>query len=192
MDGTMITHGRLVRWLAKVPFGIGALLCLLAPHAALAQSASAEARVTVVRPLTLVKIDDMDFGAIAIGNSGGGQVTLNPASGECSTASSMGLQGQCQAASFAGYGAWLMRVRISVPQRDIVLEGPGEDMIVDALTLNTSPDLWTYQVRNRTASGLILRTDGVFEFRLGGRLNVAADQAPGRYSGEVVVNIEYQ
>ncbi|MXP11134.1 DUF4402 domain-containing protein [Pseudoblastomonas halimionae] len=168
------------------------MLCLFAPQAAQAQSASAEARVTVVRPLTLVKIDDMDFGAIAIGNSGGGQVTLNPATSECSTASSMGLQGQCRAASFAGYGAWLMRVRISVPQRDIVLEGPGDDIIVDALTLNTSPDLWTYRTRNRTASGLILTTDGVFEFRLGGRLNVAGDQAPGRYSGEVVVNIEYQ
>ena len=74
-------------------------------------------------------------------------------------------------------------------------------MIADAITLGASPDLVFLSAGNGSGNGNgiggapryeIMSDSGIFAFRLGGRLNVAAGQRPGQYTGTFPVTVQYQ
>jgi hypothetical protein len=166
--------------------------------AATAQVATAQGSATaaVVTPLTLVKVEDLNFGRIAAQPTAG-TVTVGVNGGGCTTTGAVVHQGACQYAEFAGMGVRRMRVRIQIPT-SVTITGPGgATMLVDTMTLGTQPDL-TFMGGNGNGLGNgnrryeINSPTGIFTFRVGGRLNVGANQAPGVYNGTFPVTVQYQ
>jgi hypothetical protein len=148
----------------------------------------------IVAPLTLVKSKDLDFGLIAPRPTAG-TVTLEPINQTCAVSGGLIHAGACQAAEFVGMGVRRMNVRISVPTT-VTLTGPGANMTVTNFTLATSPDL-AFIGGNGNGLGngnrryQIQPTNGIFDFRVGGRLNVGANQLGGRYTGTFTVTVQY-
>jgi hypothetical protein len=92
-------------------------------------------------------------------------------------------------------GARRMMVRFQMPTT-ITLTGPGQNMTVTNFTLDTTPDL-TFVGGNGNGLGngnrryRIEPSSGIFTFRVGGRLNVNANQAGGNYTGTFQVTVQY-
>lgn len=147
----------------------------------------------VVAPNTLIKVDDMDFAKVG-SRATAGSVVLNPATGLCTSPDAVIRSGTCQPAQFTGMGRRNFFVRIQYPTT-ITLAGPGQDMIVDTVTLNAAPDLALSLPGNGNGNGnrryLILSLSGIFSFKLGGTLRGNANQAPGVYSGDYTVTAVY-
>jgi len=172
----------------------------LASVPAAAQTAAGTAQAAIVEPLGLVKVQDLQFGRVAPG-TGSGTITVNANTGVCTASGGVKSAGGCGFAQFAGQGARRMTLRIQVPA-SISLIGPaGSTMIADAITLGASPDLVFLSAGNGSGNGNgiggapryeIMSDSGIFAFRLGGRLNVAAGQRPGQYTGTFPVTVQYQ
>jgi hypothetical protein len=148
----------------------------------------------VVTPLSLVKSKNLDFGRIAPRPTAG-TVTLDPVNQTCAVTGTIIHTGACQAAEFVGLGVRRMTVRISVPTT-VTITGPGAPMTITNLTLATSPDL-AFIGGNGNGVGAgnrryqIQPTNGIFDFRVGGRLNVGANQVGGKYTGTFNVTVQY-
>ncbi|MFV0644882.1 MAG: DUF4402 domain-containing protein [Sphingomonadaceae bacterium] len=166
------------------------LTCGLAAPARAQVETSGTARIVVIEPLSLVKMKDLDFGKIIV--DGAGTIVLTPAeTATCTASANLAHSGPCQPAVFAGLSSRGRFLTVRAVDSTITLTGPGDDMIVDNLTINGSPELtpflaWLFPNLYRNTSA-----DGAFEFRLGGRLNVGADQQPGVYSGTFNVRVDY-
>lgn len=159
-------------------------------------TATATSQAVIVAPLSLIKVQDLKFGRIAA-RSTTGTVTVNPNTGACTVTGPILETGGCQFAEFAGMGTKRMTIRIQIPTT-VTLTGPGAaTMVADTFTLGISPDL-TYigGVGNGIGQGnkrySINSNTGIFTFRVGGRLNVGANQAPGIYNGTFTVTTLYQ
>lgn len=173
---------------------VGALLLAfaggMAAPALADDSASADSKVIVLRPLSLVKDKDMDFGQILPGNARG-FVILAPEDGSVTSSGGIrALVGQTQAATFYGYGSYRQFLRLSVSANNYQLQRDGgtETMRLDRLIISSAPPT---QLTTNPRRFYINALDGFFSFALGGRLRVAANQRPGVYVGEVTVSIEY-
>ena len=179
----------------------GALLALstlvLAPAPALAQattdSATADTIVAIMAPGTLTKLADMDFGQIAQ-PSVAGNLTMSPNFPSCTPSAGIIHLGACQPASFAVQGRKNWRVRIrELSGGTIVLTGPGgATMTVTMLSLGTTdmtPDPGGGNPPGSFGRQRITSDSGLAEFRIGGRLNIAANQAAGSYSGTMTIQV---
>lgn len=186
--------------LAVAPIrGLRALACLLLagmlalPAAAqAAENGPNTASAILIKPLSIVKSEDMDFGTIIPGAAG--TVVLDPTiTPTCTVTGGVIRSGACQPAEFVGAGsvAQLVRVRIPPNARMTVSNGAGATMRVDNMTVNGSPDLLVVRLNQRTFRFLILHPSGIFYFRVGGTLNVGANQAYGTYTGTFDVDIQY-
>lgn len=172
-------------------------LSALVANPAQAQRATAQARAeaVVVTPLTLVKVQDLNFGRIAARPTAG-TVTVDVNTGACSKTGTIIIQGNCQFAEFAGMGARRMNVRFQLPTT-VTLTGPaGATMLMDTVTLGTVPGL-TFIGGNGNGLGngnrrySIDSATGIFTFRVAGRLNVGANQRAGVYTGTFNVTVQY-
>lgn len=166
------------------------------PLRAQAVTATGSAEAVVVSPLSLVANEALNFGLVAPGTAGG-TVTINPDTLACTTTGPIARAGVCQPAELTGMGARRMVVRISIPTTiTLTRVGGGATMTVDSLTLDTTPDL-LFIGGNGNGNGngnrryQIVPNDGIFDFRIGGRLNVGANQAGGVYNGTFVVTVQY-
>lgn len=165
-------------------------LLLLVPGVARAQTARATAQATIVEPLGLVKVQDLRFGRIAV--NAAGTVTVNADSGACTASGGIIATGGCGFGQFAGQGSRKLTVRIQIPTT-VTLAGPaGSTMVADTITLGATPDLAFLGMTGGTPRYQISSSNGIFTFRLGGRLNIAANQRPGQYSGTYSVTVQYQ
>ena len=163
------------------------------PGVALAQdTAAVDTRVGIIEPLTITKLSDLDFGDIV--PSTGGTVVLNPTiSPTCTVTGAVIQSGECQPASFGGFGGAGQRVRVRRPiNRTITLTGPGADMTVTDITINGNPDMTPVRSNPNWERFLIGSADGTFVFRVGGTLNVNPNQAPGVYTGTFDIRLDYQ
>jgi spore coat protein U-like protein len=169
-----------------------ALASLLAqPVAAQVVTASAGAQASIVEPLSLLKLQDLDFGRMAARPTAG-TVTVNPNTGACTVTGPILHTGGCQFAEFGGQGVRRMRVRIQLPAT-ITLTGPGgATMTANTLTLGLAPDLTQLPGSPGNPRYEIGSNSGIFTFRVGARLNVGANQAPGVYNGTFNVTVIYQ
>ena len=87
------------------------------------------------------------------------------------------------------FGSFNQRVDISISANTINLTGPGAPMQVKTWVIGSTPSalLTTAPLRFR-----IRGAGGVFRFLLGATLTVGANQAPGIYTGNYTVILEYQ
>jgi hypothetical protein len=174
--------------------GVAAIAALcLAPSAAHAQSATtADARANLMEPLSLTKLSDMDFGDLIVTTAGTVILSADPVTTCVATGGVIHTQ-ECQPATFSGFGAPNQRMRIRRPiGREITLTGPGADMTVTDLTIDGGATLNRVNSNPNWERFRINTFDGSFIFRVGGTLNVNANQVAGLYSGTFDIRIDYQ
>lgn len=164
------------------------LLPLLAALCACATSASAQTvlpdqdatgRAIVLRPLSLLKVEDLDFGWLTV--TAAGTAILNPVSGAViTTGGVVATGGDPLPAMFVGAASRNTPVKIRIPTRPVVItrQGGTETMTVFNWTLDGPADRKTGPER-------------AFAFRVGATLNVGANQADGLYTGTFDVEVQY-
>ena len=140
-----------------------------------------DGRALILVPLTLTKIEDLDFGAV-IPSGSAGTVTINAATG--ARTFSGGVTGVASDAGFRAYfggaGSPNQQVIVAIsPPTDLVSAG-GDLIPVMGLTLD-GPPMRTIDPIART-----------FFVGVGGTLQIAANQPEGEYSAEFWVTALYQ
>ena len=165
-----------LRWLAAT-----ALLTTV-PSQLLAASAvtNSSGEVMILRPMTLVKVRDLDFGGL-IASAAAGTATVNPLTGAVTTAGGVTpAAGATAAARFAGVRSLRGPVQIRIPQAPITVTRSGgtETMIVSDWTLD-----------GKTTR--IVGANEAFEFNVAATLYVGANQVPGTYVGSFSVTVNY-
>jgi hypothetical protein len=141
-------------------------------------------------PLSFVKETDLDFGVIIPGDTNG--TIFMDSTGAVATSGGIIVQGGTQQpARFWGYGEFNQRVLINIDANTYTLTrvGGSETMLYDQVTIDSQPPIIITTTPRRFR---IANPDGFFAFTIAGRLQVAADQAPGVYEGQFTVVLEYE
>lgn len=139
----------------------------------------ATADAVIILPLTVTKLDDMDFGYVSVTTAG--TAVLEPNAGTFSTTGGVvPVGGSPHCALFVGASKDSAVVNIKVPNKPSTLTRVGgtETMTVTNFTL---------QGQSKRA----LAKAASFTFRVGGTLNVAAAQVEGVYVGTFDVTVQY-
>jgi hypothetical protein len=158
------------------------LLPAPAPLLAAAPAAQADAGAIVLRPLSLLKKTNMDFGTLAT-SPVAGTATINAVTGAVTTTggvTALPIGTAPSAAAFVGAGSRNAPYQIRIPKVPVTLTRVGGTE--------------TMTVTNWTLDGPSNRKVGVnqaFEFHVGGQLIVAANQAGGTYVGTFDVTVHY-
>ena len=169
---------------ARVPAIAAALIALAAPaHAA---DMPGMTTATVVRPNSLVKTDDLDFGTIISGATGG-TVSVNALTGARTTSGGATAVGNdAQRAQFQGTGGILLITVSGSTSVTLARAGGG-----------ATPMTATLVRAARTRGGGIallgasLLQSGVQTYYIGGTLTVPANQPEGDYSGTFTLTVNY-
>ena len=183
--------------------GAALALTLCAPaQASEVASATGTTQAVVVAPATIVKVQDMSFGRI-VARPQPGTVTVSGATGACTVTGPILEVGTCRQAIFAGMGTKNMRARISLDSV-VNLTGPGQAMVLDQVFLSNDSTISFSGNPNANGQGIgltqgngnqrytITSPTGIFTLKIGGRLNVNANQLPGIYTGSITVTVQYQ
>ena len=138
-----------------------------------------QAQAALMRPLTLSKLADMDFGYLAVTTAG--TAVIDPVTNTMSvTGGVVRVGGTPHAARFAGATRSSAVVNIKIPNGTILLTRVGGTQ--------------TIQLNAFTLDGQSKRTmaqAGVFEFAVGATLRPVANQLEGVYVGTFDVTIQY-
>lgn len=158
-------------------------LALLAPAAARADPVAAPtappAQAALLRPLTLTKLNDMDFGNLGV--TANGTAVIDPVTDTMTTSGGViALGGTARAATFRGVAQGNAVVIIRVPNGGVSLTrvGGSETILLNAFTLDGQ-------------SKRAMAEAGVFDFKVGATLRPSAGQADGLYTGTFDVTIQY-
>lgn len=178
-------RGALSLLAAKLALGV-ALAAMLSPTAR-AETMAGDAQIAIVRPLSFIEVDHLDFGSIIPSNTAS-TVTLTPFGVRTSTGGAILVGNDHQSARFAGMGTVLQRGRIRITPNNILLTGPGPAMRVDNWTIDPQGTLLQL---GASPNYIIQPLNGVFWFRVGGRLSVGANQPAGLYSGTFNATLDY-
>ena len=143
---------------------------------------SATATATIVTPISIVKVDDMNFGNVAVSATTAGTVVMTPEGGTSTTGGVTlpATAGTVSAASFTVSGEGTYTYAITLPTTDYTIthSTDASTMIVDAFT--------------STPSGTGALTAGSQTLNVGATLNVDAGQSAGTYTNatgfDVTVN----
>jgi len=167
------------------PFAIvlaALLLALPSPLPAATPAAEADAGAIVLRPLSLLKKKDLNFGTLATSPTAG-TATLNPVTGVVTTTggvTALPLGTSPTPAVFVGAGSKNAPYQIRVPKNPITVTRVGGTE--------------TMTVTNWTLDGPTNRNVGAnraFQFNVGAQIAVAANQAGGTYIGTFDVTVHY-
>lgn len=155
-----------------------------------AQSTTGSAKTVVVSNLSFLNVESLEFGTFIAGQAGG-TVTVSPAGVRTSTGGVILVGGRVQPARFAGRGRRNRTVLISLDVTPTTLRRVGgtETMQLDQITIGSTP---TAVLTTNPQAFRITDPAGIFNFPLGGRLTVGANQAPGDYEGTFSVTLNYQ
>jgi hypothetical protein len=173
------------------------LVCAVVATPAAAQASgdsdadTATARVTVVTNNSFILVQDLHFGDILAGNTQQSFVRLQPnGTRTLLTGNAVLVNTNHQPARFAGRGRFDQVITIRVTQTPIFLTGPGAPMRVDRFEIGSTPS--TVILTTSPQSFTIGSASGIFNFPVGARLRVNANQAPGEYTGQFTVELDYQ
>jgi Domain of unknown function (DUF4402) len=144
-----------------------------------AATRAANGRARTLRPIALSNTRPLDFGTLITGATAG-TVTVNPRTdARTRTGGVTLLGGSPGAARFTATGTPAVNAFITVGTAPVLVRVSGtETMAVSNMTLNGA------RTRRIPASG-------VLDVRVGGRLNVAANQRDGLYSGSFNLTVDY-
>lgn len=155
---------------------------------ALAQSSaftSGTGSISVIRPLTLTRNADLQFGAVVRPSTGSGTVAVSAAGARTVTGGVIGLvSGNTpQAAQFTVDGEGGQSISVVIPASFTMANGS------DVLTVTTSNNL-TGSAGAQTLSNA-LGAAGSLVFRIGGTVPVASTATTGTYTGNLTVSAAY-
>ena len=178
------------RIFTKMLGGIAVATAFLPAVPAMAARKSAIAKVVVVSRLSFIAVEDLEFGSI-LPSASLGTVTVSPGNVRSKTGGVTLVGGLVQPSRFAGYGTVNQIVLVSLGTTTTTIKriGGTETMIVDTLTIGSTP---TAVLTTTPQSFRISSPTGIFNFPIGARLNVKANQVPGDYSGTFTVTLNYQ
>jgi len=165
----------------KKIFALVILLLGISAAASAQYTANATATATIVTPIGIVKVDDMNFGNVAV-TSVAGTVILAPNSTRTITGGVTlpVVTGTVTAASFTVTGTPGYTYSITLPSTDLIITnttgGGGETMIVNAFTSDPTP-----------TGTLGVGGDQVLD--VGATLNVEALQAAGVYVSAIPFDV---
>jgi hypothetical protein len=163
---------------------LAATFATATPALAQQASAQAEARGVVVQPLTLARVQDLDFGTV-VGSAAAGSVVIDAdtggrtvSGGVTAVPSFPGDRGLFQGAGTAGQTVVL---QLSAPSLLISQSNPLDTITVTSMTLDQG------NLLSRT-----IPAGGVFQVGVGGDFAIAANQAPALYSANFDLTADYQ
>lgn len=165
-------------WSVKTRYLALAIALLAAPGTALAATATTNATVVTIRPMTLVKTDDLDFGSL-IASGSAGTVVINASTDVRTTTGGVTVAGGTPAAArFTGTGVLNLAAFITLPS---------------SITLTRSGGTETMTVGSVTTNGGTTRLfiGSAIDVRVGGTLSVGANQVAGNYVGQFNVTVLY-
>jgi hypothetical protein len=142
-------------------------------------SAVAEARGTVIQPLTLTRTADLDFGTV-ISTNVAGNVVIDPDTGLRSVGGGVtGIASTFGRAEFTGLGTEGQTVSLTLdPPLGLV---SGANIInINSMSLDSGGPVRT------------IGAGGTFTVGVGGDFAIAIDQAPGLYTADFELTAEYQ
>jgi len=154
------------------------LFLVASPGSAAAQGLeSADVYVNIVSPLTIQKLQDLDFGSIGVG-VGGGSMRVRPDGAVVTTGDLVMQGGDASPAEFqvAGYGS--LTYNVSMPSQIDVSDNGGNTMTVNRFAASNG------------GTGRLV--GGVDTFTVGATLRVNPAQPPGEYEGTFDVTVAYQ
>lgn len=165
------------------PLALFGLIMMLLPAAGNAApvvaSPKAQAQLLLVKPLSLVKLDDMDFATLGV--TTGGTATIDPIGGTMSVSGGLvHLAGAPSPARYAGAAAKRTVVNIRVPKQPILIQriGGTETLSVGNFTLDGQDK------RN-------LADATYFTFAVGAQITIPANTVAGIYTGDIDVTVQY-
>lgn len=149
-----------------------------------ATASGVEASATIISPITISKVNPLNFGVI-VPDDAAGTVTLNPETGTPTRSTSGGASvltsqtGSPTAASFNVTGANGYSYAVTVPADGAVsLSGAGDDMAVNTFKTSLTGNKGTIGTHNT--------------FYVGATLSVGAKQAVGEYTATFGVTVAYE
>lgn len=150
-------------------------------------------RALIQERMSIYKRQDMEFGQIVISGTPGTVVLSPAASGTCTASGNLVRSGPCKAAIFSGYANPLSFVRVRRPPgNSLTLVGPGgATMQVDDFTYSSDSTMWQIGSDATYVRFFVIDGNGLYELRVGGTLNVGANQEPGVYTGTIEVLLNY-
>jgi Mat/Ecp fimbriae major subunit len=149
-----------------------ALLAGFSASSAQAATASATARATILRQVTLNKTADLDFGTIITGTTASSVVVSSAGARTCNLPAVC--SGTVSAAAFGIVGTTGQTVTLAAT-------GP--------VTLTSGTNTMSATLATSAATRVLTGTDS---FTVGGTLSVGANQADGVYTGSFNVTVDYQ
>lgn len=167
------------------------LVALPANAAAEPSEAAGRASATVVAPLQATSLDDLSFGALTVGPSSGGEVSVaangSAAAYSGAVAPACGSAGECRphVARFAVSGEADRTYRVQLPTQ-VVASGARTGQILDVSRLSVRS-----LNRPAMAGRGLLDNSGKDEFWIGGVLAVPPATRPDSFRAELVVSVFY-
>jgi hypothetical protein len=176
--------------LRAVAAALGLLSATGALTAAHAGTAPAIAKSVIVSRLSFLNAEELEFGSLLAGTTAG-TVTVSPTGVRTATGGVTLVGGLVQPARFAGQGSVNQTVLISLTTSPSTLQRVGgtETMMLDQLVIGSTP---TAVLTTTPQAFRITSPTGIFNFPIGGRLSVNANQVPGDYVGTFAVTLNYQ
>ena len=175
------------RFHSGLVLGLGALVL---PGIAHAGQANGRAEIAVLRTLSFIKIDDLEFGNLIAGPTAG-TITVSPFGARSTTGAVTVAGGLFQQAQFGGRGAPNQNLAISMTTNTVTLTRAGgtQTMVADNFVIGSTP---VQPLSTSVRRFVIGSPTGVFQFGVGARLNVGPNQTPGVYSGTFRITLIYQ
>lgn len=168
-----------VRTIGKQVLGSGLAALAAGAFPAHAATTAAPAEAVTLSPLSLVKTEDLDFGTLVSGPAAG-TARINANTGARTTTGGVTAAGggTPKRAEFVGVGGRGILIMVAVSAPPTLSNGTG----------GTMPT--ALSVQGGTGVRLSPGT-GVQTFRVGGTLNVAANQPAGNYAGTFTLTVTY-
>lgn len=159
---------------------LGAVWGLCVPTGGRAATASAVVKTVTLKPLSLVKVRDLDFGT-ATTSAAAGTVVIDPDFNTRSTTGGVGAAGGTpHSAEFLTYGSPNMTLQVNRgPLPTLTRVGGGATMAVTDISLNGTTTKF-------------INAAGLFDLYIGGTLAVGVNQMEGSYSGTFDITVSYQ
>ena len=164
---------------------IGAAALISIPVDAATQSGVI--RVLTIKPLNIINTAPLDFGSI-IPAAAAGTVIINAQTGVRTRTVVTLAGGPFSRARFVAAGTPFRVVTLSInPSPTITISNGTSTMTINQLRVSANGGGPQPFGPNHALNAI-----GVINFDIGARLNVGANQAPGRYTGSFTLTMDYQ
>jgi hypothetical protein len=168
-----------------------AALALCASSVGYASSGQAIGKAVIVSQLSFLSVEELEFGSI-LPSATAGTVVVAPNGARTKTGGVTLVGGSLvQPARFAGKGTFNQTVLISLSASSFTLTRVGgtQTMILNNIVIGSTP---TAILTTSPRGFFIGNPTGIFNFPVGGTLNVNANQTPGDYRGNMTLILNYQ